>query len=169
MRRLLAVPFLLLFAGCPSPLAYRVDLTVTVPPEVQAKVSPSNPGMVMANRLAVAVICQPSDVPFSVPFTIAIRGNKCDDQWGGEGYEEMFMVRLSDSDVAWFSANLPNRPLCGQSRPITDQKTIDVAMQRAINGGWGPEGNETIAGGVGGSCDEEGDYTGTVVVELLNP
>ena len=80
----------------------------------------------------------------------------------------MYVVRLSDSDVAWFAANLPS-PLCGQSVPITDQRTIDAVTQRAISGGWGPQGNETIASGVGGGCDEAGNFTGTVVVELLNP
>lgn len=167
MRGLFALPFLLLFAGCPSPHGYHVNVTVTVPPEVQAQISPSNPGLLMVSRFVVAALCQPSDVPFSVPFEVWISAHTCE-RAGAAGYEELFVVRLSDSDVAWFSANLPS-PLCGQSGPITDQKTIDAAMQRATSRNWGPQGNETIANGVGGDCDEAGNYTGAVVVNLLNP
>jgi len=169
MRRLLGIPFLfILFAGCPAPRGYHVSLTVTVPPEAQAEVSPSNPGIIMGHRLALGVVCQPSDVPFSVPFEYWISGQRCEQNLAA-GYENMFVARVSDDDVAWLSANYPDVVLCGQSRSITDQKTIDALRPRAISGGWGPQGDETIAEGVGGGCDDEGDYTGTIVLNPLNP
>jgi hypothetical protein len=168
MRRLLGIPFLFLFAGCPPSWGYHVNLTVTVPPEVQAKVSPSNPGLLMVQHRVVAQLCQPSGAPFSLPFSAWIAGKTCD-KWHGGGYEEMFVVHLSDSDVAWFSANHPNLVFCGQSGPISDQKTIGAVMDRATAGGWGPQGTETIAAGVGGACDDAGNYAGTIVVSLLNP
>ncbi|MEO8214249.1 MAG: hypothetical protein ABI560_13705, partial [Myxococcales bacterium] len=109
-------------------------------------------------------LCQPSDVEFSVPFKAWISGKKCE-KWLGGGYEEMFVVHLDDSDVAWFSGNGLN-VLCGQSGPVTDQNTIDAVYQRAISRAWGPLGNGTIADGIGGACDDAGNYTGTIVVNL---
>jgi hypothetical protein len=165
MRKLLSLSLFPALLGCPPAQGYHVNLTVTVPSEVQAKFSSANPGLLMGNeRTILAELCDPSDVPFSFPFTMWIAGKQCD-EWRAKGFETMFVVRLSNSDVAWFNASQAKLQ-CGQTRTITDTETIDITTQRAIQNGWGPAGVTTIASGVGGACDNAGSYNGTVVLKL---
>jgi hypothetical protein len=115
-------------------------------------------------RTLVAELCDPTDVPFSVPLTMFVAGKQCE-EWGARGMEELYVVRLSVGDIAWLTDN-QSMLQCGQSRIITDGKTGDMVSQRATEEGWGPRGFPTIASGVGGSCDDTGNYTGTIVLKL---
>jgi len=165
MQKLLTVPLLLLLLGCPAATGYHVNLTVTVPPDVQAQLSSAGPGLLMGNlRTVVAELCDPTDVPFSVPITFFVAGHQCE-KAGAEGMDQLFVVRLSVSDIAWFAANQPKLQ-CGHSRPITDIETLDAISQRATQEGWGPQSLPTVASAVGGSCDSAGNYTGTIVLKL---
>jgi len=164
MRRLL--PFLLVpsLVGCPGS-SYRIELEVTVPPEVQAVLSSARPGMLMSKRIPLALLCDPTGAPFTVRFSYTITNWPCSSD-PARGYQNMYVLRLSQLDLDWFAANEP-AALCGETSKITDQSIRGAIFQRASMGMWETYHPNEIAAGSGGSCDAAGNYTGDVLLQLV--
>jgi hypothetical protein len=161
MRRLaLLMPILL---GCDP--GYLVQLDVTVPPEVQAALSSSQPGMLMNKRWPLAQLCELTGVPFTIKYTHRVVNYSCS-QTLGDGWEKMYLYQLSQADIDWFSANQP-AVHCGQTSAITGEPSFGDITERAIEASWETNQAQTIAAGSGGSCDASGNYTGAVLLQLV--
>jgi hypothetical protein len=159
-RSALLLPFL---AGC-NP-GYLVKLDVTVPVEVQAALSSTQPGMVMSKRTAVAVLCDPTSEPFTVQFSRRIPNYPCSSRLGG-GWEAMYVYQPSQDDLDWLNAN--QAPIhCGQTSAITDMPSLNAIDTRANDASWVTNQARTIATGSGGSCDAAGNFTGAVSLKLV--
>jgi hypothetical protein len=151
-----------LLVGCDP--GYLVKLDVTVPAEVQAALSSTHPGMVMTKRFPRAQLCDPTGAPFTFQTFDRVVNYSCSKRLGN-GWENLYVYKLSQDDLDWFSANQP-AVHCGQTGTITDPPSADYITQRAIGASWETNQAQTIATGSGGSCDAAGNYTGAVVLQL---
>lgn len=163
MRRVVSLALTLLLVGCPAPI-FRIRVEVTVPSEVQAAFSSTSPGMVMVGTSPLAELCDPTGATFTVVYSRSVSSRPCPELFGPNA-TAVSVVALSQSDIDWFTASEPT-VLCGQTRAIDEQTTIAAVAKRAYAANW-QDASRTIAAGSGGSCDAEGNYTGTVLLQLV--
>lgn len=152
MRRwiaMLAFPLV----GCPAP--YGVRLVATVPVEVQAFFSASQPGLVMHENQVVALLCDPSQDALKLEAVIDSGNLRCERPQ--KTPVEAYAFRLMPTDLQSLSVRNRQSLTCGESHGISAGSVINAVAVLVDDNGLGVE-NRVASGAADGACAEDGNW-----------
>jgi hypothetical protein len=141
--------------GCPAP--YGTKVNVTVPTEVQAAFSAAQPGLVMIDDQAFALLCDPTDKALTFVVWPETGNMKCEGPQG-QPYT-VYAFRLDPRDLDSLTPLQKMFVTCGKSAKIGDGGAIAAIAELVQKKNLGATGRIASAVPAGGACDGNGDWS----------
>jgi hypothetical protein len=158
-----SISFLALFLlGCPAP--YGLKLTVNVPTDVQAAFSAAQPGLVMFDDRAVALLCDPTDKPLT--FVTSPESGHTECERPQTLPLTIYAFRLGPTDLQSLTPLQEMFVTCGKSAKIADSGSIDAIADLVQKDNLGVKDRVASAAG-DGACDSSGNWNVDLTLSLL--
>jgi hypothetical protein len=161
MRQSIALLALFLL-GCPAP--YGLKLTVNVPTDVQAEFSAAQPGLVMFDDQASALLCDPTDKPLTFVTWPETGHTKCEQPQTLP--LTIYAFRLGPTDLQSLTPLQKMFVTCGKSAKIADAGSIDAIANLVQKDGLGVKDRVASAAG-DGACNGSGDWNVDLTLSRL--
>jgi hypothetical protein len=152
----------LFLVGCPAP--YGVKLIVRVPMDVQAAFSAAQPGLVMVDDRAVALLCDPMEEPLTFVTWPETGHTKCERPQALP--LTVYAFRLGPTDLQSLTPLQKMFVTCGKSAKVADGGSIQAIADLVQKDNLGAKDRVASAAG-DGACDSSGDWSVDLTLSLL--